>query len=131
MDLRENPHTGPSMTAIRLIPFPIHTALRLATALVTMVAPFLVGFTPAATVVAVLVGTVVAGVSLSATPDERGRISMPISTLHAFEWGSVLGLFGAAIVFGIAGDTIAFVTLAAIATVQLAGNLTTRYSLRG
>lgn len=119
------------MTAIRLIPYPIHTALRLATALLLMVTPFVVGFSPAATVVAVLVGAVQAGVALSATPDERGRLTVPLSTLYAFEWGSVLGLFGAAIVLGVAGDTVALAAIAAIAAVQLAGNLTTRYSLRG
>jgi hypothetical protein len=119
------------MTAIRLVPFPIHTALRLMTALLTMAAPFIVGFSPAATVVAVLTGAVVAGVTLSATPDERGLVRVPLTSVHAFEWGSVLGLFGAACVFGIAGDGLAFVTLAAISAVQMAGNLTTRYSLRG
>ena len=119
------------MTAIRLIPFPIHTALRLMTALLTMVAPFVIGFGPAATLVAVVTGAVVAGVTLASTPDERGRLSVPLSSIHAFEWGSVLGLLGAAIVFGLAGDGIAFVTLAAISLVQMAGNLTTRYSLRG
>jgi hypothetical protein len=119
------------MTAIRLVPFPIHTALRLSTALVTMAAPFVLGFTPAATVVAVFVGAIVAGVTLSATPDERGLISVPLTSVHAFEWGSVLGLFGAAIVFGLAGDSVALLALAAIAAVQMLGNLTTRYSLRG
>jgi hypothetical protein len=119
-----------AMTAIRLIPLPVHAALRLATGLVTMAAPFVFGLTPAAAVVAVLVGAVVAGIALSATPDERGRTSLPISTLHAFDYGAALGLLGAAAVLGLAGDGAAFVVLAAIAAVQLIGNLTTRYSAR-
>jgi len=119
------------MTAIRLVPFPIHAALRLLTGLFTMVVPFLVGFTPAATVVAITIGAMVAGVALRSTPDERGFITTPLNSIHAFEWGTVLGTFGAAAIFGLAGDLIALATLGAIATAQLVGNLTTRYSLRG
>jgi hypothetical protein len=103
----------------------------MATGLFTMVVPFLAGFSPAGTVVAVLVGAVVTGVSLKATPDERGFTAITISSLHAFDWGTVIGLYGAALLLAISADTNAAVTLAAIATVQMAGNLTTRYSLRG
>ncbi len=118
------------MTAIRLIPFPIHTALRLMTALATIVAPFAVGFSPAGTVVAVLVGATVAGSTLRGIPDERGQIPTSISDLHAFEWGAIIGLFAAAIVLGLAGDTLALTTLGAIAAIQAIGSLTTRYSVR-
>jgi len=119
-----------AMTAIRLVPFPIHTALRLMTALATMIAPFAVGFTAAGTVVAVLVGAIVAGATLHGIPDERGQIPTSISDLRAFEWGAIIGLFGAALVLGIAGDTLALATLGGIATLQVIGNLTTRYSVR-
>jgi ABC-type branched-subunit amino acid transport system permease subunit len=121
----------PVMTAIRLTPFPIHVALRLMTALATMVAPFVIGFSAAGTVIAVAIGAIVAGSEMRAIPDERGRVPLAISQVHAFEWGAILGLFGAAIVLGLAGDIAALTTLAAIATVQVAGNLTTRYSVRG
>lgn len=96
-----------------------------------MVVPFLAGFSSAGAVVAVFVGAIVTGVSLKATPDERGLTAIPISTLHAFDWGTVLGLFGASLILAIAGDGVAAICLAAIASVQMLGNLTTRYSLRG
>jgi ABC-type branched-subunit amino acid transport system permease subunit len=119
------------MTAIRLTPFPIHVALRLMTALATVVAPFAVGFSAAGTVVAVAIGTIVAGYTMRGIPNERGQVSLPLSEIHAFEWGAIAGLYGAAVVLGLAGDIAALATLAAIATLQVAGNLTTRYSLRG
>jgi ABC-type branched-subunit amino acid transport system permease subunit len=120
-----------AMTAIRLVPFPVHIALRLATALATVVAPFAVGFSAAGTVVAVAVGAIVAGSTLRGIPDERGQVPYPIADIHALEWGAILGLFGAAVVLGLSGDTAALVTLGAIATLQALGNLTTRYSMRG
>ncbi len=119
------------MTAIRLVPFPVHVALRLMTALATLVAPFAIGFSPAGTVIAVGVGAIVAGATLRGIPNERGQIPYAISDIHAFEWGAILGLFGAAIVLGISGDSAALLTLGAIAALQTAGNLTTRYSMRG
>jgi len=119
------------MTAIRLVPLPVHAALRMATGLLTMVVPFLANFSAAAAVLSVIVGATVTGVSLMATPDERGFTAISISSLHAFDWGAVLGLFGAALILAVAGDPVAAVCLAGIATLQLAGNLTTRYSLRG
>jgi hypothetical protein len=103
----------------------------MATGLVTMAAPFVLGFGPAGTLVAVVVGAVVAGVSMSGVTDERGQTALPVSTLHAFDWGTVLGVFGGAAVLAIAGDAIASVTLAAIAAIMLIDNLSTRYSLRG
>lgn len=119
------------MTAMRLVPFPVHIALRLMTALATIVAPFAVGFSEAGTVVAVAVGAIVAGATLRGIPDERGQVPSPIADIHAFEWGAILGLFGGAIVLGTSGDMPAFLTLGAIAALQALGNLTTRYSMRG
>jgi hypothetical protein len=119
------------MTAIRLVPFPIHIALRLATAIATLVAPFVIGFSPAGTVVAVGVGAIVVGSTLRGIPNERGQIPYAISDIHAFEWGAVIGLFGASIVLGLSGDSAALLTLGTIAALQTLGNLTTRYSVRG
>ena len=118
------------MTAIRLIPLPIHAALRMATGILTMAAPFLFGFDAAGTLLAVVLGAVVTGVAMGAVTDERGHTALPIATIHAFDYGVVLGTFGAAIVLGAAGDATAAVVLAAIALVQLSGNLLTKYSAR-
>lgn len=118
------------MTAVRLIPLPIHAALRMATGILTMAAPFLFGFAPAATVVAVVLGAVVTGVAMGGVQDERGLTALPISTIHAFDYGVVFGTFGAAVVLGASGDAAAATVLAAIALVQLGGNVLTKYSAR-
>jgi hypothetical protein len=118
------------MTALRLIPFPVHAALRMATGLLTMAAPFLAGFGVRATLLAILVGAVVVGVALAATPDERGLTPVPVSTLHAADWVTVFALLLSATFVAAAGDHRAGLVLVAIALVQLGGNLTTRYSLR-
>ena len=118
------------MTAIRLIPLPIHGARRMATGILTMASPFVFGFGPAATLIAVVLGAVVAGVAMGAVQDERGITALPISTIHAFDYGVVFGTFGAAVVLGASGDAVAAVVLAAIALVQLGGNLLTKYSAR-
>jgi hypothetical protein len=117
-----------AMTAIRLIPLPIHAALRMATGLLTMAAPFLFGFADAGTVVAVVLGALVTGVAMSGVVDERGHTAIPIATIHAFDYGTVLGTLGASVVLGLAGDATAGVVLAAIALTQLGGNLLTKYS---
>ena len=118
------------MTSIRLIPLPIHAALRMVTGILTMAAPFLFGFGPAAAVVAVVLGAVVTGVALSGVGDDRGRATVPISTIHAFDYGIVLGTLGAAIVLGAGGDDVAAVVLSAIALIELGGNMLTKYSSR-
>ncbi|WP_354697432.1 hypothetical protein DSM112329_03059 [Paraconexibacter sp. AEG42_29] len=119
------------MTAVRLVPLPVHAVLRMTTGLLTMAAPFLFGFAVPATIMAIIVGSIVVGVSLIASPDERGRTSIPVSTVHALDWATVIGLLGAAAVVAADGDAVAGIVLTAIGAAQLAGNLTTRYSLRG
>lgn len=119
------------MTAIRLIPLPIHSALRMATGLLTMLVPFLAGFGAPAMVMSVLVGALVTGVALCGVVEEDGRTALPVSTLHTLDYGLVLGLFGVAAVVAIDGDATAGGILLAIAVVQFVGNLLTKYSLRG
>ncbi len=118
------------MTAVRLIPLPVHAALRMATGLLTMLAPFVAGFEAPAMIMAVLVGAIVTGVSLSAVVDDAGRTALPVSALHALDYGLVLGLLAVAAILGLDGDTTAASVLTAIALVQLVGNLLTKYSLR-
>ncbi|WP_372789371.1 hypothetical protein [Paraconexibacter sp.] len=118
------------MTAFRLIPFHTHGALELLVGLVTLVAPFALGFTAAGTVVAVAVGATLVGLALGSTTDERGAPAVSIATHHAVDYGLALGLGGAAIVLSVAGDLIAGVTLVLLALVQLLLNLSTRYTAR-
>jgi hypothetical protein len=99
----------------------------MATGLFTMAAPFLAGFGVQATLLSIVIGAIVVGVALTATPDERGRTPVPVSTLHAADWGTVFALLLTATVVSADGDDRAGVLLVAIALVQLMGNLTTRY----
>ncbi|MBI5105220.1 MAG: SPW repeat protein [Solirubrobacterales bacterium] len=119
------------MTAIRLLTLPAHGVVELLIGLSTMAAPFVVGFGPAATLVALLVGAVLVGLALAAaSAHEGGRGSFNVATHHAADSGLAIGLFGAAATVGIDGDATAAVTLAALALAQTALTLTTRYSLR-
>ncbi len=118
------------MTAVRLVPLPIHAALRMLTGLLTMAAPFLAGFLVPATLASIVIGALVVGVALASTPDERGTTPLPIATLHLLDWATVFALMSAAVLVAADGDDRAGLTLVAIAVAQLVGNLTTRYSLR-
>lgn len=120
------PHTVEAMTTFRLISLPAHGALELLAGLLTMAAPFLFGFGPAGTVVAVVIGAIVVGLSLATTDDG----ALPIAAHFAFDRGLALGALGAAVLLGLAGDRAAalFLALAGLALVAL--SVTTRYSAR-
>lgn len=118
------------MTALRLIPLPIHAALELVIGMFTMAAPFLLGFGLPAAVVAVAIGALITGVALAGTVDERGASAVPVSALYAFDYGITIGLVGAGAVLGLAGDPRAALALTIIGGAQLLLNVTTRYSLR-
>jgi hypothetical protein len=116
------------MTALRLISLPTHAVLELTLGLFVMVAPFLLGFQPAGLVAGVVVGAVIAGLALSATPADGHRVAV---TAHfAYDRGLALGLLGAALVLGLAGDRAAGAVMAGAALAQLVLTLTTRYTAR-
>jgi hypothetical protein len=114
------------MTAFRLISLPAHGALELLAGLFVMVAPFLFGFTPAGAVAAVVIGALIVGLSLATSSTEGG--SLPIAAHFAFDRGLVIGLLGAGVVVGLAGDAAAALFLAATGMALLVLSLTTRYS---
>jgi hypothetical protein len=116
------------MTALRLISLPTHAVLELALGLALMVAPFLLGFEPAGLVGGVVVGAVIAGLALTATPTDGRRV--PVSAHFAYDRGLAIGLLGAALVLGLAGDRAAAAVMAAAALMQLVLTLTTRYTAR-
>jgi hypothetical protein len=114
------------MTAFRLFSLPTHGALELLAGVATMVAPFVFGFTPAGTVVAVVIGALIVGLSLAAaSPEQR---SLPIAAHFAFDRGLVIGLLGGSVLIGLAGDAGAALFLALTGVALLALSLTTRYS---
>lgn len=97
--------------------------------LFTMAAPMVLGLSPAAAVVGVIVGALIVGLSLSSTGAETdGRRTITVAAHHTFDYGIATGLLGAAAVVGIAGDAPGAIVFAAAALTQLALNLTTRYS---
>ena len=116
------------MTALRLISLPTHAALELAGGLIVMVAPFLLGFSPAGLVVSAALGALIVGLALTAVPLE-GRHT-PVSAHFAYDRGIAVGMLGGALVLGLAGDTTAAVFLAGAAVAQGALNLVTRYTAR-
>lgn len=119
------------MTALRLISYPAHGAVEMLVGFAVMAAPIALGLSAAAAISGVVIGAVVVGLSLSSTDTGMtGRSPMTLSAHHAFDYGLVMGLLGAAAVLGLAGDKVAVLVFALAAAAQLALNLTTRYSHR-
>ncbi|HYV15375.1 MAG TPA: hypothetical protein VE972_05105 [Conexibacter sp.] len=114
------------MTALRPISLPLHGALELLLGLLALVTPFALGFTPAGTVVAVLIGVCAIGLALDATQPAPHAISAH----HAFDYGLALGAVLVALPLALAGDAAAALVLAALGLIQLALNASTRYSAR-
>jgi hypothetical protein len=113
------------MTAMRLLPLPMHSALELLIGLALIGAPFALGLSTAALVAGAVVGALVAGLGLQAV--DPGRSS--ISAHHAADHGIALGLAGAAFVFA-SVDGPAAILFGAAALAQLALTVTTRYTTR-
>jgi hypothetical protein len=110
----------------RLISFTAHAAVELAVGLVIMAAPFVLGFGPAGTAAAVVIGVLVVGLALNAATTEGSNI--PIAAHFAFDRGLAAGLLGAALLLALAGDRAAGTFFFAAAAAQLALNLSTRYT---
>lgn len=120
------------MTAVRLIPLPLHGALEMMVGLFLMAAPVALGLGAAPAVLGVLLGAAIVGLALSSTGAEtESRRPLTISAHHALDYGLATGLLGTAAVLGAGGQGRAAVLVFALAAVaQFALNLTTRYSRR-
>jgi hypothetical protein len=113
------------MTATRpTISLSLHGALELLLGMLALVAPFALGFTPAGTAIAVLIGVCSVGLALDATQPSR------VSAHHTFDYGIAFGAVLVALPLAIVGDAAAALTLAALGLVQLSLNGATRYSAR-
>jgi hypothetical protein len=115
------------MTAFRLISLPLHGAAEMLVGTLLMAAPFVVGFGPAGTIVAVLFGALLVGLSLAGA-SEPG--ALPVATHFAFDQALVLALLVAGLLVGLNGDRGAALTIAVAGLAQLALTVTTRYSRR-
>jgi len=116
------------MTALRLVPLPVHSALEMMAGLLLMVAPFVLGTSAAGMVAGVVIGSLVVGMALQSL-DTGPRGALPVSAHHAADHGLALGMAGAAIVLASADGTAALV-FAVAAVAQLTLTLVTHYSAR-
>jgi hypothetical protein len=112
-----------AMTALRLISLPLHGAFELLTGTVALVAPFALGFTPAGTVVAILIGVCAVGLAFDAA-QEPSQLSAHL----AADYGIALGAVLVAVPLALSGDAAAALFLGAVGLVQLTLNALTRYS---
>ena len=108
------------------VPYPLHAALELVTAVALIAVPFAIGLSFDATLTAGIIGVVLFGLAVSATGDGRG--SLPISAHAAYDAAVAFVLIGAAAVFGIAGQETALAFLLAAGIAQLLLNSLTHYS---
>ena len=109
------------------VTYTLHAAIELFTASVLIAVPFAIGLSLDATITAVVLGTVLFGLAVSATESE-GRGTLPISAHATYDAAVALVLVAAGIVFGLAGETTALVFLLAAGIAQLTLNGLTRYS---
>jgi hypothetical protein len=114
------------MTALRLVPLPLHAALEMLAGLAIMILPFALEMSPAGMITGAVIGALVVGMALQAV--DVGR-SSSVAGHHAADFGVALGLAGAAILFATT-DGAAAVLFGAAALAQLALNVTTRYTAR-
>ena len=113
----------------RLIPLPVHSALEVALGTAVMAAPFVFGLGAASLVTGFVVGAVIVGLGISSasgSAGERGAIS--VSAHAAYDGGIAIGLIGAGIMLGIAGDLGGLLLLTGAGVLQTALTATTRYS---
>ena len=118
-----------AMTALRLIPLPLHSALEMLLGIVIGVAPFALGLSTAAAIVGVVAGALIVGLALQSLDTGDGR-AVAIAAHHAGDQGLALGLAAAGAVMAFAGDQIAAALFAGAAVVHLLLILATRYSAR-
>ncbi|HEV3001649.1 MAG TPA: hypothetical protein VGW75_12990 [Solirubrobacteraceae bacterium] len=117
------------MTALRIIPLPIHSALEMLIGLALGAAPFALGLSTAAAFVGVVAGVLMVGLSLQSLDTGTGD-GIRLGAHLAADQGAALGLATAAAILASAGDPLAATLFAAAAIGHLALILATRYSAR-
>ena len=112
---------------MRSIPLPVHAAIEVFAAPAIMVAPFLLDFGQAATVVAVTIGALLLGLALQA---EGPRRTVPLSAHAGFDYLLAIAAAIAGLVIGLAtGEWYAAVFLVGVGAAQVALTASTRFSL--
>jgi len=111
-------------TAIRTI----HAPIELLVGFGLLAFPFATGFQAPGLVACVALGAVLIGLALAGT-SSSGRGSLSPSMHADLDLGMALGLVAAAVVFGFAGQGVAFLVLIVSGIVQLTLTAVTRYSI--
>jgi hypothetical protein len=91
--------------------------------------PLALGLSPAAMVTGVALGTLTTALGLAGT-DIQGRGTLSVSAQAVFDRVLALGLLGAALAFGAAGQRYALALFAGIGLAVLLVAVTTRYVVR-
>jgi hypothetical protein len=112
---------------MRAIPISIHSAIEVIAAPALMVAPFLLGFDQAATVLSVTIGVLLLGLALQTESPNR---TLPLSAHAGFDYllaaASVIG----GLVIGLAtGEWYATVFLVGVGAAQVVLTASTRFSI--
>jgi hypothetical protein len=112
---------------MRSIPLAVHAAIEVFAAPAITVAPFLLGFGQAATVVAVTIGALLLGLALQA---EGPRRTVPLSAHAGFDYLLAIAAAIAGLVIGLAtSEWYAAVFLVGVGAAQVALTASTRFSL--
>jgi hypothetical protein len=90
------------MTIFRSIPLSVHAGLETLAGPAVMVAPFLLGFGQAATVISVLVGVLLIGLALQIPGPQR---SISLSSHASFDYALALFAMVAGLAIGFSGGT--------------------------
>ena len=110
------------MTSSRVFSLPAHGVLELLVGLIALGAGFAMGFGPAASVIAIGLGSLLVGLALMAED------TLPVATHYAFDQALAAGSLAAAVALTIDGDGVAALFFALLAVAQMALVLTTRYT---
>ena len=112
---------------MRSIPLAVHAAIEVFAAPAIMVAPFLLGFGQAATVVAVTIGALLLGLALQA---EGPRRTVPLSAHAGFDYLLATTAIVSGVIVGIAtGQALATVFLVGVGAAMMALTASTRFSV--
>jgi hypothetical protein len=113
------------MTTFRLISLPAHGVIEMLFGMATLAAPFALGFGPAATISAVVIGAVIIGLALGAAVEDR---DFSVSAHFAADRGMAFGLLVAGAILALASDPPAGAYFVGGGLLLGALSLVTRYS---
>jgi len=115
------------MTLSRSIPFYVHAAVETVLGPAIMVAPFVFGFGPGTTAVAIVIGALLLSLALSAHGEPR---AVPLAAHAGFDYALALAAIVSGLAVGIAtGQAGATVFLVGVGAAMMALTASTRFSL--